>query len=158
MMMMMMMTVATVEIRRGKPNHRVSQQSLKLFTLLDLCVCVCHPCAGALLIFSASFQLFNGWSPKGIQPAIVEVFSRITSCRLANSHCNTLRMLHRPSRARIAHYECIASAKMTAVLREAMLFLAEPAWSAVNYNRNVFVEAMIKALCFVLRLSIRDVL
>ena len=29
-------------------------------------ICVCHPCAGAMLIFSLSFNV-NGWSPKRIQ-------------------------------------------------------------------------------------------
>jgi len=28
-------------------------------------ISVCHPCAGALLVVSVSFQL-NGWSPKGV--------------------------------------------------------------------------------------------
>ena len=33
---------------------------------LHFSICACHPCAGAMLILSASFK-FNEWSPKGIR-------------------------------------------------------------------------------------------
>ena len=34
-----------------------------------------HPCAGAMLIFSAWFQLFNGWSPKRIPERVCILFT-----------------------------------------------------------------------------------
>ena len=37
---------------------------LLLSTLLDVCVCVCHPCSGAMLIFSVCFQ-FQRMIPEG---------------------------------------------------------------------------------------------
>ena len=37
---------------------------------LHFSICACHPCAGAMLIFSASFN-FNGWPPKGIRFVVI---------------------------------------------------------------------------------------
>ena len=53
--------------KANPPNKRKTQQPKNL---LHFSICACHPCAGAVLIFSVLFQFYR-MIPKGIQALLL---------------------------------------------------------------------------------------
>jgi len=50
--------------RRGREKIEEKKEKKKQKNLDHFSICACHPCAGAMLIFSVSFQFYR-MSPKG---------------------------------------------------------------------------------------------